>query len=446
MQDKITNVFIGDGTALKASTTAFTTITSLGVVDQTMTNVGIAPTVVTSPTLYVVNKLANGDYKKSVPINGTSVTGYKRVTYAPATRCVWGIGYHRAQFVAANSPTGAAIAAGGSIEVNNSTLYSFDLHFTNDKTFYSERPEYGRFEFTSSASATQLTIATQIAAKINASAFGSAVSGIKEVISVVIGDGTGVYGLTGATNYGVEVWTLDINQFRTTTYTLELVNFSVQCDSSTGFGATTVTQLQGTDIGSGTYEQVYIAEKVGKRNEGVLNWTKFPIPVQDYLASSTGFTSDTLAVATVTTGLIGEDRVTFNNATSAALPSGSKVIFDSAGTPVSATIKYWSTNFIAVLEAPLPLTLPGAATVAYTAWYDSLNINITDVTTQDGSGANQTSKKIITIYTPATSSSATVAAPAGSPTGTTDLQTLFGTNWIPSTALGLGNTPPTAWT
>ncbi len=400
MQDKITNVFISDGTDLKADNTAFTTITDLGIVSGQMLNVAGSTTIAADPILYIVNKMPTGDYKRSVPLVGTHITSYKGSSYAPATRVVWGIGYHRAQGIAANSPTLATIAAGGSIEVNNSTLYSFDLHFVNDKTFYSERPEYARFEFTSSASATQLSIATQIAAKINASAWGSSVSGVKEVISVVIGNGTGVYGLTGATNYGVEVWSLDINQFRETSYTIEKVNFSIQCDNSTGFGATTVTQIQTEDPGMGTYEEVYVAEKVGKRNEGVLNWTKFPVPTQDYLSKVTGFLSGafTLTVA----GTTGEDQATFSAAASTQLPAGSKVVLDGN----TYVIKFWISTTLAVLESVL-LTTPTTGAVAGYAWYDMITIECTDVTIQDGSGVNQTSKKIVTLALPAIDAGAT---------------------------------------
>ncbi len=410
MQDKITNVFISDGTDLKADGSAFITITNLGIVGGNMLNVAGSTTIATDPILYIVNKVADGSYKKSVPLVGTHITAYAGSSYSPARRVVWGIGYHRAQGIAANSPTLATIAAGGSIEVNNSTLYSFDLHFVNDKTFYSERPEFARFEFTSAAAATQLTIATQIAAKINASAWGSSVSGVKEVISVVIGDGTGIYGLTGASNYGVEVWSLDINQFRETSYSIEKVNFSVQADSSTGFGATTVTQIQTMDPGMGTYEEVYVAEKVGKRNEGVLNWTKFPIPAQDYLASSTGITSGTLAAFTAS-GTIGEDQLTFSAAASTQLPAGSIIVLDSASTNVTYTIKYWISTTLAVLETVLSATV-STVTVAGKAWYDMITIETTDVTIQDGSGANQTSKKIVTIALPAITSAATSMATA----------------------------------
>lgn len=390
MQDKITNVFISDGTDLKSNGTAFTTITDLGIVGGAMTNVAGPTTIAANPTLYFVNKVADGSFKKSVPVAGTAVTSYKGTSYAPASRCVWAIGYHRANLA-------AAITAGGSIEVNNSTLYSFDLHFVNDKTFYSERPEYLRIEFTSAASATQLSIATQIAAKINSSAFGASVSGVKEVEAVVIGDGTGVHGLTGATNYGVEITSLDINQFRETTYTIEKVNYSVQCDSSTGFGATTVTQLVTMDPGSGTYEEVYVAEKVGKRNEGVLNWTKFPVPTQDYLSKAAGFLSG--AFTQTCTGTAGEDEVTFSASTvysGGQFVAGSKCVLDG----VDYEIKYWKTSTVAVLTSVLT-TSPSTSAVKGYAWYDLITIGLTNVTIQDGSGVSQVSKKIVTLALPA---------------------------------------------
>lgn len=373
MIDKITNVFISDGTDLKSNGTAFTTITDLGIVSGQMVNVAGSTTIAANPTLYFVNKTAEGYFKKSVPVLGTHVTSYKGDNYAPAQRCVWSIGYNRQ-------------ASAGSIEVNNATAYSFDLHFVNDKTFYSERPEYLRIDFTSSATATQLSIATQIAGKINSSAFAASPEGMKEIQAVVVTD--------DSVNYGVEIWGLDINQFRTTTYTVEKVNFSVQCDSSTGFGATTVGNIQLASLGTGTYENVYVAEKVGKRNEGVLNWTYFPVPEQTYLSKAAGFLSGSLSGITCS-GAIGTDELTIT--TASGLVTGSKIVVSG----YTYEIKYWKTgDTIAVLTTPL-LTGPSTTAIATIVWYSLITIEVQDVTSQDGSGVMQLSKKIITLALPA---------------------------------------------
>jgi len=431
MQDKITNVFIGDGTFAGTSVSA-ETITSLGIVNQTMsTPASATPTVALSPILYVANKLADGSLKRSVPINGTSVFSYKLDNYAPAQRCVWAIGYDRKLKT-------------GSIEVNNATAYSFDLHFVNDKTFYSERPEYLRVDFTSSATATQLSLATQIAGKINSSAFGASPAGMKVVNAIIVSDGPFVAAVPGvspaiygdgtsgsASVYGVEIMGLDINQFRTTTYTIEKVNFSVQCDSSTGFGLTTVNNINLASLGIGTYEEIYVAEKVGKRNEGVLNWTLFPIPEQDYLTSKAGFTSGTLADTGYVNGTSAKDILTFQYASNSLLPAGS--IIKTVSTGAVYEIKYWIDTTHAVVTSPLVSTLSNAA-ISFTAWYNMVTIGVQDVTSQDGSGVMQLSKKIITIATPATSSGAVGTTSNGnSPAGTAALYN-FLQSWVASTA------------
>lgn len=380
MQDKITNVFIGDGTNLPADGTSASITTNISIVSDQMTNMNASGyTINTTPKIYFVNKMSDSTLKRSVPIVGVNLSAYTSKAYKPATKCVWSIGYNR-DIAAASSPTGSAISAGGFIEVNQLTQYNFDIHFTNDKTFYSERPEYLRVSFTSSASATQLTIATQINNAINNSAWGG-----KEVSSIIVTDGSG--------NYGVEVWALDIPQFRETSYTVEYVNFSVQADSSTGFGATTVTQLCAMAPGSGTYESVYTTEKWAKKDDGVLNWTKFPIPTQQYLASSAGTTSGTV---TTVTGTSGNDYATFAGGSITQLPTGSTIMIDG----YTYIIKYWSTTTVAVLTSALQ-TSPSTSNVTAKAWYDTFTFKVTDLTKLDGPGVLQVSEKYVIVYLPA---------------------------------------------
>lgn len=404
---KVSELFIGDGTTLNTDATSISAITAqLNFVGGDMTVAkGGSITITTDPTLYAVNKLANGDLKRSFPIKGVNVTGFSAESYAPAKREVWAIGHNRATTV-------------GTIEVNNSTVYNASIIFKNDKTFYSQRPERLTISFTSAAAATQLSIATQIAAAINSSSFGSQPSGIKEIKAVVVGDGTGVYGLTGATDYGVEIWALEINQFANSTYTENKVYFSVHVEDASGFGTTTTcTQIQAHDIGNGTYEQVYNMENMFFGYEGVLNRTKWPVPTLAFLSSSTGVTSAALAAFTAS-GTISEDTVTFSAAASTQLPAGSKILLDG----VAYEIKYYVSTTVAVLTEVLSATI-AAVEVKGKAWYDIINIQVDDYTTTPGANAVQASKKSIFIATPAISASSTAMTTA--PTGTSDLVTLL---------------------
>lgn len=406
---KVTQIFIGNGAALPTGNAALlaSAINQVGIYGNDMLSLTAGDTVATAGKsgIFIVNKLANGDIKRSMEIKGMSVTGYKGQSYVPAKRTVWSIGYHRAS-LASQSPTGSAITAGGSINVENSTLYKFSIVFKNDKTFYSERPETLSVSFTSSSAATQSNIADQIVSAINGSTFGSAVSGIKVVKAVKIGDGTGIYGLTGATNFGVEIWGLDINQYQNTTYKENIVYFSVHVDDSTGFESTTTcVQLQAMDLGSGTYNQIYNLENYNYQYEGVLNRKSWPIPTLAYLSSSTGVQSDTLAAFTAS-GTVDEDQLTFSAAASTQLPAGSTIVLDSGSTNVTYVIKYWVSTTVAVLDTVLSATV-AAVTVAGKAWYDIYTIEFTDVVTSPGANVGAFAKKVVMIATPAINTTAT---------------------------------------
>jgi len=403
----VNEIFISDGGALNVDTTNIAAITTqLNFVGGDMTvATGNAITTGTDPILYVVNKLANGDLKRSFPVKGRNITGWAGESYRPATREVWAIGHNR-------------LTAVGTIEVNNSTVYDMTISFKWDKQLYSERQEKLRVTFTSAAAATQLSIATQIAAGINNSAQGSQPSGIKTVKAVVVGDGTGVYGLTGATDYGVEIWSLDVNQFANTTYKPIRVYFSVQVNDATGFGTTTTcTQIQANSYGSGTLEQVAGLELYNYQFEGVLNRTKFPIPTLATLTATSLTNSGTLAAFTAS-ATISEDQVTFSAAASTQLPAGSFITLDA----VAYEIKYYISSTVAVLTTVMAATIAGV-NVTGKAGYDLYNISFDDVTTTAGANVGQFSNKEITIASPAISGSPTAMTTAS--TSSTAIQLML---------------------
>jgi hypothetical protein len=361
--NRVQSIFISDGTGLPTNNATISSVTS-GIVgvygtDMTALDPSGTDTITTQPGIYIVegktDSLGNSYVKRSSKIDGASVLSYQADVYSPAKREVWALGYSRS-------------AAAGTIEVNPDTTYNYTIRFKNDKFIYSERPEVLNVSFTSSTTATQLSIATQVASSINNSSFK------KNVIAVVIGDGTGVYGLTGASNYGVEITSKDVEQFINTTYTLNQVYFAVFVNDATGFGTTTTcTQIQAFAYGSGTYNQIYSLENKCFGTEGVMNRRQWPIPVLDYSSSSTLSLSSTSGIPAITVGNIGEDRITFTSTVAGILRAGEKVELNGA----NYEIKYFVSTTIAVLTSVLLAATTGTVTkVRYK--YSTINIEFND--------------------------------------------------------------------
>lgn len=358
---RVQNIFISDGTGLPANDAAITTATAgkIGVFgsDMKALNPAGGDTITTQPVLYIIESKTDSagvNYiKRSMKVDGMSVISYNAESYRPAIRKVYAIGYSR-------------LLATGAIEVNNSTNYHFNINFKNDKFVYAARPEQLNINFLSPVANTQLLTATTIAASINNSSFKSL------VVAIVVGDGTGVYGVTGATNYGVEITAKDIDQFSATTYTQNQVYFSVQVDDNSGFGTTTTcTTIQEANFGNGTYNQVYVAENFDFAYEGVTNRRLWPIPVLDYSSSSTYILSS--AIAETVTGTIAEDKVTFSATVAAKIRAGEKVELGG----VNYEVKYFISTTVAVLTSVLTAGLSGDA-VKIRFKYDLVNIEFND--------------------------------------------------------------------
>lgn len=408
---RVQNIFISDGTALPANNAATTSVTAgkIGIYGQDMLALDPAgaDTITTQPFIYLFEAKTDsngvGYLKKSFRIDGANVTSYKGQSYVPAKREVWAIGYNRA-------------LAAGDIEVNNSTDYKYTIRFKNDKVLYSQRPEVLTVNFTSAAAATQLTIATQIASGITSSAFRA------QITAVVVGNGTGVYGLTGATNYGVEIWALDINQNLSTQYTLNNVYFSVHVDDSTGFeGTTECAQIQGFTLGSGTYNEIYSIENFDLANEGVANRRLWPIPSFDTSSSSTLILSS--AIAETVTGTISEDTVTFSATVAAKIRAGEKVELGG----VNYEIKYFISSTVAVLTSVLTAGLVAAA-VKVRLKYDTIVIEFND-TVSGPTGTVAVAQKSVVIAVPAIDTGGAYNAMSAAGTDVTDILNV----WMPTT-------------
>ncbi len=374
---KVTNIFVGNGSALETTVNTLTA-GKLGLFNEKnailASAYGIGASLAESIT--VSETFADGTFKKSMAINGRSVVSAKGKRYTPATREVWAIGYNRK-------------TAAGTIEVNNSTVYTATIRFKNDKSLYSERPEVLRVEFTSSATATQLSIATQAAAAINNSGFKTLVT------AIVVGDSTGIHGLTGAVNHGVEITALDINQFASSTYKENRVYFSVHVDDTTGFGdSTTCTQIQANSYGEGTYNQVYNKENFEYQYEGLSDRRLWPAQNIKFNVVNTGYL--TAAIVPTVTGVVDEDTVTFTADVSAMIRVGELVELNGN----MYEVKYFISNTVAVLTETVP-AIAALSAVKVKYFYNVIVITFADNTFTSGADVQALAQKSIYIATPA---------------------------------------------
>jgi hypothetical protein len=313
-------------------------------------------------------------------VPGRKITSYLGQSYVPASREVWAIGHNRQSGV-------------GSIDVNNDSDYDFSITLKNDKHLYSERALRRSLTFRSATAATQLSIATQIAAAINA-------DGVLQdaVTAVVVGDGTGAYGLTGATDYGVEITAKLLTQNQTT-YHEERVYWNLNLeDFTSGFDTTTVGRIEQMTYGKGTYAQVSLAEKKAISYEGVLNFTKWPIPTQIYAGSSTLVTSANVSATTGNVSITSGEDVATVTANGIIRPGE---IIDIDGTQYEVKYLIGTTQF--VITSLATATYSGAnLKVKY--GYDSIVIEFSNPNLLEAAGVTQDNRQSVVICTPAIAS------------------------------------------
>ena len=388
---KVTNIFISDGTALPTGGASITTLGSgdVGVIKSDMTEMTAGQTVADSDILYFASKDSNSLIKRSVAVPGRGIKSFRGRSYQTASREVWAIGHNR-------------VTTTGTLEANNSTLYSFSIEMKGAKNNYSQRPLRFQKTFTTDASASQAEIA---AAMYNAIVNDTALAALVDCI--IVADGTGapsqtisgasytVFGGTGATDYGVEITGKTLTQF-STSYTEVRVRFECNVDDNSGFGTTTTcARINAANQGTGTYQEIYNMENFDLGYEGVLNRTKFPIPTQTYTSSSSYILSS--AITPTVTATAGEDIVTFSASVSGILEAGDKVTF----TATEYEIKYFISTTVAVVYATTSAVFAGA-TVKKRVQYDVITIEFEDKRTNDV--VNTKSEGAIVIAVPAINS------------------------------------------
>jgi len=407
---KVTNLFVGNGSALPANNAAPTpaNVTRLGIFgsDMQALNPAGGDTVSTAggDALTFFQKISSTELKKSMVLKGGSVTAAKAKHYVPNRRQVSYIGFRRAAVV-----DGVTTAAGGSIEVNNSTEYNFSIRFKWDKTFYSERPEVLNLTFTSAAAATQSNIADQIVSAINTSAFGSQPSGVKCIKAVKVGNGTvstapsNQHGLTAATDFGVEIWGLDVNQFTNSTYKPTYVKFSVHVNDASGFGTTTTAgEIQSPSLGIGTYAQVSNLENELAQFDGINNRRLWPAQTVTLSSSSTPVDSGNVAAAAtsatgnVTAVAVGDDYIAVATSTAGIRP-GELISVNG----VNYEVMYVMSTTVLRLVDTATAVYAGGAVLKVRYLYNIINIEFADKSFTAGPDVTSEARKSIVIATPA---------------------------------------------
>jgi hypothetical protein len=244
-------ILIGKDIARAATSVASLADGEVAVVKSDMTLLAAGETIANSDYCYIVQG-TTGAPRFSAKIQGMNVEKWRGTSYAAAVQ-------QQAQI-------GAVAAGAGSINLVNSTEYTFSIIFTYDKVIGSERQLVRRWYYTADATATQAEITAAMVTAINADDYASTL--------VIAAQTTGAV----ATDSGFTVTAL------AQTYAIidgyEQVTF--KCIMEGGFsdgGVTTYNENQVAPVyGSGTYEHVSDLERAALGYDGVTNLMRFPVP------------------------------------------------------------------------------------------------------------------------------------------------------------------------
>jgi hypothetical protein len=263
----------------------------------------------TTPGIRIVQGATKGNVS-STYIRGNRVHNYTGSIWAPTKNQVTTVGYDGNTTIVTNLP---ASTGAGSIPVAANTEYTLTINFKEEKQFFSY---FRRYVYVTGSTATQLSVGTAVVALINSDL---AISATKpgKARAVLIGNGTGVDGLTGATNYGIKLVGLTPDVF-----------FTVHLDLG-WIGTRVVNHVRNTlgvgNMSVNTYEGLDEFERWTKgQSEGVMNRVWLPPTPDLYInqngfADPTSFTTNGTATALVNvvsmtsvTGLAEGQRISIN--------------------------------------------------------------------------------------------------------------------------------------
>lgn len=389
------NAIVAGGLAV--NTTNIATQGKLAFVGDNGLTLAAGATISDSETLQIYSYItANASLKRTMSIPGRRITKFDAVTYSPATRKVQAIGYNRK-------------TATGSIPVSVDSEYVFAVHVKSDKQTYSQRNLNITLTIQSSLTATQSTIADQVVAAINGPT-GSNNYLNQMVKAVKVGDGTGAYGLSGASNYGVEVWGKLLTQ-AVGSYAIETPDFEIELNDLSGWGSNfRPTTISNAYQGNGSYQQMYNLENFLLGEEGQMNRTLWPTPVQNFTVSSTANLSSQIAGSGNVGVTNGSDKITFVT-TNASLVPGDLVDLDGG----NYEIKYLIGTTGAILTEVFAGSTTATSVLKKRVFYDAIVIEFTNPKLFDGAGVTGDNKQSVIIAVPGCTAGAAynVASTAG---------------------------------
>lgn len=385
---RVTNIQIGNGTSALPTAGASvtpTTITNgvIGVLNETMVAMTAGQTISDTSKIYLVQGTPDStNYMKfSFPINGAYVQSYKGESYSPATRDVWAVGYNRK-------------TAAGAISVTNNADYTIYINVKSQKDLYGERPYRRDYSYTSASTDTGLEIANAFKTQINSDNTGGAL----DATAITVGNGTGVYGLTGATAWGIEITsTIITNQYFNTQYQELRSYFTIEVNDAFILGTpTTVTNISHMSYGQGTYNTVYTQELFDFGYEGVTNRRLWPIPVLNSSVQDLATATTITQTATITTL---EDKVTFSAdvTTTNILVVGDFITINS----IAFEIKYFISSTVAIVTAVNSSATQTTQAVVRKLWYATITIEVNgDPNLSDGVNMTSSAKQTLIIALP----------------------------------------------
>jgi hypothetical protein len=183
----------------------------------------------------------------SIKIDGSTIANSNGTSYRASAEQQSFVGYN-------------TVTTAGSIDAQPFTTYKLTVNYKHDKEMFSEQLLKRVYTYATGSTATQLDIATQLAALITAEE-------MHGVTATVVNSGA---------DYGIRLDGQALDQ-ELPRFKWNVMMFEVSL--GTGFGATTLTDPEVTaDKGSGKSEQVGELEWFCNGFDGIINRVNFPAP------------------------------------------------------------------------------------------------------------------------------------------------------------------------